>query len=155
MVRTGPTSMIFYYEGVRLATVSNPGHYDPEPRMKDLDKHGIDIQIISLTTPSVELIPAAEGVMWAKRVNDYYAEVCEKYKGRLYPMATLPYQDIKESVREMERARRDLGARGITLFSSIREKPDSIPPRCSRFMKRQRLMTCPSSSTPPLLSRQR
>jgi len=127
MVRTGPTSMIFYYEGVRLATVSNPGHYDPEPRMKDLDKYGIDIQIISLTTPSVELIPAAEGVMWAKRVNDYYAEVCEKYKGRLYPMATLPYQDIKESVKEMERARRDLGARGITLFSSIREKPIYSP----------------------------
>ena len=75
MVRTGPTSMIFYYEGVRLATVSNPGHYDPEPRMKDLDKYGIDIQIISLTTPSVELIPAAEGVMWAKRVNDYYLQI--------------------------------------------------------------------------------
>ena len=127
LVRTGPTSMIFYYEGVRLATVTNPGHYDPEARMKDLDAYGIDVQIISLTTPSVELIPAAEGVAWAKRVNDYFAEVCGEYKGRLYPMATLPYQDVKESVKEMERARRDLGARGITLFSSIREKPVYSP----------------------------
>ena len=127
MVRTGPTSMIFYHEGARLATVSNPGHYDPEPRMKDLDRYGIDIQIISLTTPSVELIPVAEGVVWAKKVNDYFAQVCEKYKGRLYPMATLPYQDVKESVKEMERARKDLGARGITLFSSIRDKPIYSP----------------------------
>ncbi len=127
MVRTGPTSMIFYYEGARLATVSNPGHYDPEPRMKDLDRYGIDIQILSLTTPSVELIPAAEGVVWAKKVNDYYAKVCETYKGRLYPLATLAYKDVKESVKEMERARKDLGARGITLFSSVKDKPIYSP----------------------------
>ncbi len=127
LVRTGPTSMIFYYEGVRLATVSRPGHYDPGPRMKDLDEYRIDIQLISLTTPSVELIPEAEGVAWAKKVNDYYAAVCQRYKGRLYPLATLPYQNVKESVKEMERALKDLGARGITLFSSIKEKPIYAP----------------------------
>jgi len=127
MERTGPTSMIFYYGGARLATVSRPGHYDPEPRVKDIDEYGIDIQIVSLTTPSVELIPPAEGVVWAKKVNDCLADMCRTYKGRFYQYATLPYQDVKESVKELERAYKELGARGITMFSNIAGTPIYSP----------------------------
>lgn len=126
MERTGPTNMVFYYQGVRLATVSRAGHYDPEPRIADLDEYGIDVQIVSLTTPSVELIPAVEGVVWAKKVNDYYAEMCEHYKGRLYWLATLPYQDVPAAVKELERAQK-LGAKGITMFSNIAGKPIYSP----------------------------
>jgi aminocarboxymuconate-semialdehyde decarboxylase len=123
MKRMDPTHATFYYEGMRLATVSVPGHYDPEARMRDLDRYGIDVQVMSFTTPSVELISAAEGVAWAKKANDYYAEVCRRYKGRLYAYATLPYQDVKESLKELERAYKDLGVRGITLFSNLAGKP--------------------------------
>jgi aminocarboxymuconate-semialdehyde decarboxylase len=122
MKRTGPTNMVFYSDGMRLATVSRPGHYDPESRIKDMDEYGIDVQIVSLTTPSVELIPAREGVLWAKKVNDYMADMCSKYRGRFYAYATLPYQDVKESVRELERAHTDLGAKGVTLFSNLAGK---------------------------------
>ncbi len=123
MVRTGPTSMVFYYEGARLATINRAGHYDPEARVKDLEEYGIDIQILSLTTPSVELISRVEGVTWAKKVNDYFASVCQKYEGRFFALATLPYQDVKESVREIERAYKELNIKGITLFSNIQGKP--------------------------------
>jgi aminocarboxymuconate-semialdehyde decarboxylase len=126
MMRTGPTSMAFYSDGMRLATVSRPGHYDPEPRIRDIDEYGIDTQVVSLTCPSVELIPAQEGVVWAKKVNDYLAELCSNYKGRFYAYATLPYQDVKESVKELERAK-GLGARGVTLFSNLAGKPVYAP----------------------------
>lgn len=126
MKRTGPTSMVFYSGDMRLATVSRPGHYDPEPRIKDLDEYGIDIQVVSLTCPSVELIPANEGVVWAKKVNDYLAGMCANYKGKFYALATLPYQDVKESVKELERAK-GLGARGVTLFSNLAGKPVYAP----------------------------
>lgn len=123
MARKGPTDMIFSYNGMRLATVNMAGHFDPEQRLKDIDGYGIDIQMISLTIPSVELIPAAEGVVWARRVNDYFAEVCAKYRGRYYAYATLPYQDVKESVKELRRAKDDLDAKGIMMFSNIDGKP--------------------------------
>jgi aminocarboxymuconate-semialdehyde decarboxylase len=128
--RIGPANMIFYHKGLRLATINRAGHYDPEARMKDLDEYGIDLQIVSLTTPSVELIPAREGVVWAKKVNDYLAEVCEKYKGRLYAYATLPLQDVKGSVKELERAYKELGVRGVTFFSNI----NGIPIYSSKFL---------------------
>jgi aminocarboxymuconate-semialdehyde decarboxylase len=125
--RIGPTNMVFYYKGARLATVNRAGHYDPEARMKDLDEFEIDIQIMSLTTPSVELIPAKEGVVWAKKVNDYLATVCEKYRGRLYAYATLPLQDVKESVKELERAYKELGVKGVIIFSNIKGMPIYSP----------------------------
>jgi aminocarboxymuconate-semialdehyde decarboxylase len=123
MTRTGPINATFYHEGMRLATVNVLGHYDPDARIIDLDRYGIDIQVMSFTTPSVELIPAAEGVVWAKKANDYFAEVCRRYKGRFYAYATLPYQDVNESVKELERAHKDLGVKGITLFSNLAGKP--------------------------------
>jgi aminocarboxymuconate-semialdehyde decarboxylase len=121
--RTGPAEMIFYYKGARLATVTRGGHYDPEVRMKDLDEYGIDVQIMSLTTPSVELVSKRESVIWAKKVNDYFATVCEKYRNRLYAYATLPLQESKESVKELERAYKELGTKGAIIFSNIKGVP--------------------------------
>jgi aminocarboxymuconate-semialdehyde decarboxylase len=122
MERTGLTSMIFYSGDIPLAHVNRAGHYDPEARIEDMDKHGIDIQILSLTTPSVELVPANEGVIWARRINDYLASVCQKYPERFYAYATLPYQDIGEAIKELDRAYKDLGAKGIIMFSNINGK---------------------------------
>lgn len=123
MVRTGPGTGFFRYEGVRLATVSVPGHYDPQPRLQDMDRYGIDVQMVSLTTPGVELLPREEGITWARKVNDDLAEICRSHAGRLYHLAALPYQDVPAAVKELERCRLELGARGITIFSNIRGVP--------------------------------
>ncbi|MBA7629267.1 hypothetical protein ES703_36765 [subsurface metagenome] len=127
MKRTGPTSMVFYAEGVPFGHISRAGHYDPEARIEDMDKYGIDIQMLTLTTPSVEVVPAKEGVIWAKRVNDYLASVCQKYPKRFYACATLPYQEVGEAIRELDRAYNDLGVRGIIMFSNINGKPIVSP----------------------------
>jgi len=127
MKRTTPTSMIFYAEGVPLAHVSRAGHYDPEARLEDMDEYGIDVNILSLTTPSVEVLPAKEGVLWAKKVNDYYARLCQKYPERFYAYATLPYQNMDEAMKELDRAYKDLGAKGIIMFSNINGKPIASP----------------------------
>jgi len=84
-------------------------------------------QLLSLTTPSVEFLPVEEGVVWAKKINDYFAEVCAKYPGRFYATATLPYQDVDESLKELDRAYKELGVKGITTFSNIDSEPIASP----------------------------
>jgi predicted TIM-barrel fold metal-dependent hydrolase len=121
--QTGPTAYMFWHGPMRLATITNPGHYDWGPRVEDMEKYGIDIQVVSLTTPGVELLPNKEGIVWAKKVNDRLAEGCREHKGRFYALAALPYQDVEESVKEIERCRNELGARGITMFSNIAGEP--------------------------------
>ena len=127
MERTGPTSMTFYSESVPIAHISRAGHYDPEARIEDMDKYGIDVQVLSLTTPSVELVSVNDGVKWARRVNDYLASVCQRYPKRFYAYATLSYQNMDEAVRELDRAYKDLGVKGIIMFSNINGKPIASP----------------------------
>jgi aminocarboxymuconate-semialdehyde decarboxylase len=127
MERVGPTAMQLYVNDYPMGLITIPGHYDPEARIKDMDKAGIDTQIVGLTIPGVELLEKDEGVEWAKRINDYYAEVTQKYPGRLYAYAALPYQDIDASLREIDRAYKELGLKGIKMFSNINGKPISSP----------------------------
>jgi predicted TIM-barrel fold metal-dependent hydrolase len=92
-----------------------------------MDQYGIDTQILSLTTPSVEFLPAREGVAWATKINDIFAEICRKYEGRFHAFATLPFQQPKACAKELERAYKDLKVKGITIFSNIAGKPIYSP----------------------------
>jgi predicted TIM-barrel fold metal-dependent hydrolase len=123
----GSLPMTFYVDGVIEAHIERIGHYDPDARIKDMDEAGISTQMISMSVPSVELLDKRDGIVWAKRINDYYAEVCEKYRGRFYFNATLPYQDVEASLEELDRAYRKLGAKGILMFSNLKGKPISSP----------------------------
>jgi aminocarboxymuconate-semialdehyde decarboxylase len=125
--RTGPGSMIFYYADRPLSHVHKAGHYDVDARLEDMDRYAIDTQILSLTTPSVEFLPAGEGETWAKKVNDTFADICRTHKGRFHAFATLPFQQPEACVKELERAYKDLGVKGVTIFSNIVGKPIYTP----------------------------
>lgn len=125
-----PTRMAFFSHNVYCASVVHAGHYDVKLRIGDMDKCGIDTQIISLTLPSIDSLPVDEGVRWARKINDYFAEVCQKHPGRFYAFATLPFQDVDEAVKELDRCYRQLGVKGIAMFSNVNFEPISS----ERFM---------------------
>lgn len=137
MKRVGPSAMTIYVNDYAVGHIERPGHYDPEARINDMDKAGIDTQIVALTIPGVELIDRREGVEWAKRINDYFAEITKKYPGRFYAYAALPYQDIDASLREIDRAYKELGLKGIKMFSNINGKPISSPEFLPIYAKAQ------------------
>lgn len=126
MERRG-TTMLFSGHGSQCSRINNPGHYDVEKRLDEMDKCGIDAQILSLTVPSVEELPIDEGVKWSRKINDYYAEVCRSHPGRFYAYAVLPLQDMDEALKELERAYRDLGVKGIGMYSNVNFEPISSP----------------------------
>ncbi len=115
---TGPTSGVFKVTGVVAAHVDHAGDYDIETRIVDLDRYGIDTQIITHTCPGVAEVSVSESIEWASKINDTLAGFCQKYPGRFCFLATLPFQNIEESLKEMERAYKDLGAKGIQIFSN-------------------------------------
>lgn len=129
VVKTGPTSYLAYQNDIIVAHIDRPGHYDPAARIEDMDKAGLDIQILSQTIPSVELLPPDEGIAWAQRINDDLAEICRQYPGRFYFYITLPYQDVDASLKEIERCKKELSeyAKGIQLFSNLAGKPLASP----------------------------
>lgn len=125
--RTGPTNYVAFIEGSPEGHIDRPGHYEAKARIKDMDAGGIDTQVFALSVPSVEMIGAREGIAWAKRINDYFAELCQQYPKRFYFHCTLPYQDPDAAAKELERAYTKLGAKGIQMFSNINLKPIASP----------------------------
>ncbi|MBW1800814.1 MAG: hypothetical protein JRJ85_08790, partial [Deltaproteobacteria bacterium] len=70
-----------------------------ENRIKEMDRLGIDMQVISLTNPNVQLFEENEGVTWARRVNEELSTVVEKYPDRYIGLATVAPQNPHEAAR--------------------------------------------------------
>lgn len=95
-------------------------HTTPEVRIREMDRCGIDMQVLSLTTPGFETIePVSEAVALARIVNDAFATITEQYPDRFAAFAALPLRDVQSAVDELERAVTTLGLKGGTLFSNV------------------------------------
>ena len=83
----------------RLANLSELG----ERRLADMDKAGIDMQVLSHTHPSPEILPAARAIPLCRIVNDEIAEAVARYPRRFAGFATLPIADPSAAAAELER----------------------------------------------------
>ena len=91
-----------------------------EGRIKDMDEAGIDIQVLSLSFPGVELFDAVDGTSIAKTVNNNLSEVVNRYPERFAGFATLAPQAPEEAANELERAVTELGLKGAMINGNIR-----------------------------------
>src|SRR6185312_13425543 len=99
--------------------IAVPGQRDLAVRTAMMDAVGLDMQVYSMTTPGVHVETPATAARLAALVNDAYAEGIARYPGRYAALATLPLNDPAASVRELERACRELHLPGAMLFSNI------------------------------------
>jgi 2,3-dihydroxybenzoate decarboxylase len=84
-----------------------------EYRLPEMDRHGIDVQVLSLTSPGLQMQPDARvAVDDAARANDFLAKTVVDHPGRFEGLAALPLQDPDRAAGELERAVTQLGLRG-------------------------------------------
>jgi aminocarboxymuconate-semialdehyde decarboxylase len=95
------------------------GHRDIGYRQAVLDEHGIDTQVITLTTPGTHVEAPAAAARLAAITNDAFARVRDERRGRFVPLATLPLCDAEASVAEFLRAYDTLRLPGAMLFSNV------------------------------------
>lgn len=117
LVPDGPGRDLLHYPGDYNVVV--PGHRDPEEKLRVMDEQGVDVHAFSLTTPGVHVEERERGIALAQIVNDAFSEAAERHPGRFAPLAALPLQDPGAAAREAERAVRELGHRGVLLFSHV------------------------------------
>lgn len=102
---------------------------DVEARLRLLDEFDGLQQVLSLANPPLELIGGPEMTPELSRLaNDSLAEICRKHPDR-FPtfIAALPMNNIEATLAEIDRAIRDLGARGVQVFTNVAGKPLSAP----------------------------
>src|SRR5436309_4127745 len=107
-------------ERARAASDRPDPQRDPEARLAEMDKLGFDMQVLitqnALPSP---LRPQAEKPLWlrtalAQLYNNAAAELQRKYPDRFICMATIPWDDIAASVKELERAK-SIGLRAVCI----------------------------------------
>jgi predicted TIM-barrel fold metal-dependent hydrolase len=85
-------------------------------RIAWMDAAGLDMQVVSLTSPGLHNLPAAEAVALQSETNDLIAASVSRYPERLQGFATLATPAPEAAAAELERAVRALGLQGALLF---------------------------------------
>jgi len=98
------------------------GHRDLDYREDVLEAEGVDLQVLSLTTPGTHVETPVRAVELARLVNDEFAEAARERR-RFAAYATLPLNDPAASVLELERAMGELRLPGAMLFSNVNGVP--------------------------------
>jgi 5-carboxyvanillate decarboxylase len=88
-----------------------------EARLKDMDANGVDMQLLSLTSPGVQMFDADTAVALATVANDRLAETIARHPTRFAGLASFAPQDPLRAVREMERAIGKLKLNGFIVNS--------------------------------------
>ena len=90
---------------------------DIDVRLAEMDANGVDMHLMSLTSPGVQIFDADLGTSLASKINDRMAELIRQHPTRLAGLAAIAPQDPKRAAAEIERAIIGLGLNGIIVNS--------------------------------------
>ncbi|MHA4837862.1 amidohydrolase family protein [Sphingopyxis sp. MSC1_008] len=86
-------------------------------RLRDMDGAGVDMQLLSVTIPGVQIFEPARASALAITTNDHLAAAIARHPTRFAGLACFAPHDPVQAVREMERAVNVLGLKGFIVNS--------------------------------------
>jgi predicted TIM-barrel fold metal-dependent hydrolase len=86
-----------------------------EKRIAEMDAARIDVQVLSLNSPGVEQLDAAEAAVLASEANDFVAEAVRRHPSRFAGFAAIPTADPAKAADELERTVRTYGFKGALI----------------------------------------
>jgi aminocarboxymuconate-semialdehyde decarboxylase len=121
--------IIVKHNGARFLTVTDQAH-DPVAHVARMDRAGIDVQVLSITTPNVYFLEGQDAIDLARGCNDYIAGMIASYPGRFQGLASIPLTaDIDSAIAELVRCMDDYEMPGFIIGTNI----DGIPIDDVRF----------------------
>lgn len=89
--------------------------YDLDLQLREMDEAGVDVSALSC------LLGWDASLEECRFINEHLSEVQRKYPGRFVGLAQAPVLEGKEALQELDRAIRNLGLRGVTITSQIKD----------------------------------
>jgi predicted TIM-barrel fold metal-dependent hydrolase len=85
-------------------------------RIAAMDDQGVDVQVLSVTQPGVQNLPAEQATVLSREANNAIAAAVKAHPDRFEGFATLPTPDPDAAARELHRAVEELGLKGAMVF---------------------------------------
>jgi len=101
-----------------------------DERLALMDESGLDVQVLSLTSPALHDL-GAQSVDMARRINDAVAQAVARHPDRFQALAALPVAMPDDAALELERCVTTLGFKGTMLCGRVGARnldhPDLLP----------------------------
>jgi len=106
--------------------------WTPEERLADMDSLGVDMHVVSTYVGFYNYqLPAEVARASAQAINDEIADMARARPDRFAGLGTLPMQDVKAAIAELERCMTKLGLKGVEINDHINgrtlEEPEFRP----------------------------
>ncbi len=96
--------------------------WDASVRLADMDRDGVDVQVVSATPVLFAYGRPAEHAMECARIfNDALLELCSHGAGRLVPIGQVPLQDTDLACRELDRCLA-AGMQGVQIGNHVGDR---------------------------------
>jgi len=106
--------------------------WTPEERLADMDSLGVDVHVLSTYVGFYNYhLDATAARATARAINDEIGEMARARPQRFAGLGTLPMQDVKASIGELERCMTQLGLKGVEINDHVNgrtlEEPEFRP----------------------------
>ncbi len=96
-----------------------PAWETAEARLAEMDRVGVDVEVMSLSAPNVYFDDHRLSLELARLANDELSQVCQDHPDRFKGFASLPLGDATTAVEELRRAMRLPGMVGVILGTNF------------------------------------
>jgi predicted TIM-barrel fold metal-dependent hydrolase len=112
------------YQGRGLAGATFPGlrQWTVARSVEEMDRHGVETAILSLSPPGVRMGEGEARRALARRCNEFAAQMARDHRGRYGLFAAMPMPDVDGTLKEIDYALDVLKADGIGLMTSYGDK---------------------------------
>jgi predicted TIM-barrel fold metal-dependent hydrolase len=124
MEKRSSDPVVFVRDGVRMVKMGDwlrkiPPHYlDVDVKLAAMDAAGVERTALSINDPGPEWF-GADGPAVARVANDFVARIVARHPQRFFGLCVLPLQDMRAALIELDRCVRELGMKGILLYTNL------------------------------------
>ena len=118
--------------GGQRGQISSRVRWTPEERIADMDSLGVDVHVVSPDSGFYNYhLDTAIAIATSKDSNDEIGQMTRAWPERFAGLATLPMQDIRAAIVELERCMTKLGFKGAMINDHVNgrtfDEPEFLP----------------------------